>query len=101
MLVYIPVSVRMDKFLISLAPLTNLWVHRFTPRHLQVLVTCLLIEDATDANAALQDLTFLFHSRIKDLEIALHRHTISSVSGAQLQAVKALSADYVQLKLLQ
>lgn len=49
-------------------------------------------------NETLQDLTSFFNSRMEDFEKALHQHTTSSVPGAQLQTVKALSADYLQFK---
>lgn len=54
--------------------------------------------DTGNVNETIQDLSTLFHSRMEEFEKALHQHTVTSVPGAQLQTVKALSADYQQFK---
>lgn len=54
--------------------------------------------DTADVNVNIQDFTTMFHSRMEDFEKALHQHSVSLAPGAQLQTVKALSADYQQFK---
>lgn len=54
--------------------------------------------DTAAVNDKLQDLATAFSTRMEEFEKILQENMSSSISGPQLQTVKALSAEYLQFK---